>query len=77
LSDLFASLLTTEQVQFRITDSSPGDNVLDFTQGVDGGLINVGSPPVVAPTGVPEPGSLALLAAAFGAFAVTRRRKKT
>jgi hypothetical protein len=80
LSNFFSTLVSTEQVAYRITDVDPGDNVLDFTQGVDGGLVDVGSPPVVTPppTGgsAPEPSALALIGLGMAAFGAIRRRRK-
>jgi hypothetical protein len=34
---------------FTLLDADPADNFYDFTQGVDGGLINVGTGPVITP----------------------------
>jgi VCBS repeat-containing protein len=53
LSDFYATLSSGE-VQFQLSDADPFDNYFDFTQGVDGGLINVGQPPNVAPVAKPD-----------------------
>jgi PEP-CTERM motif len=76
LSSIFTTLGSTNQLVFRLRDIDPNDNFFDFTQGVNGGLINVGQGPSV--TEVPEPATLAVfggiaLAGAFG----YRRRKAT
>ncbi len=48
LSSLYTSL-SSGQVKFALNDVDPTDNFYDFTQGIDGGLVNVGQPPVVTP----------------------------
>jgi hypothetical protein len=48
LSSLYTSLSTGE-VKFGLIDVDPTDNFYDFTQGIDGGLVNVGQPPIVTP----------------------------
>jgi hypothetical protein len=61
------------QITYQVNDVDPFDNFYDFTQGVDGGLINVGSAPVVTPS-VPDSGSsLALMAIAIGTIGGARR----
>ncbi len=61
---------------FVWTDSQLDGNFLDFTQGVDGSLINVGSGPVVTPpTGtVPLPGTLGLMALGLIGFLGLKRK---
>lgn len=44
LEQLYQSLGTGDVV-FSLADVDPGDNALDFTQGLDSGTIDVGSPP--------------------------------
>jgi PEP-CTERM motif len=71
------SALADGGLTFVWTDSGLDSNVLDFTQGVDASLINVGTGPVVTPpTGgtVPVPGSLALLG--LGLFGLCRMSRK-
>jgi PEP-CTERM motif len=49
LASVFSGITSTQQVVFRLSDLSPGDNFYDFTRGVAGGLINVGAAPNVSP----------------------------
>ncbi len=54
LANLYTSLLATNSLAFTLSDLSPNDNYYDFTQGVDGSLINVGlgvtvTPPATGP----------------------------
>ena len=83
LGNLFASL-GDGTLNFSLTDPDPGDNYYDFTQGVDGGLINVGTGPIVTPPppmgAVPEPATWAMMLTGFfglGAVLRTRRREDT
>jgi hypothetical protein len=74
LSSLFASL-SSGQVVYQINDVDPGENFYDFTQGIDSGLINIGTGPVVQPpsTAIPTP---ALLPGLLGlGLGMLRKRK--
>ncbi len=73
LGALYASL-AGGSITYSLSDVDPFDNFYDFTQGVDGGLINVGTPPVVLP-GTPEPGTWALLIVGFGLVGTSLRRR--
>ena len=77
LASFYASL-STGSIQFRLNDVDPYDNYYDFTQGVDGGLINVGQGPVVTPPpgAVPEPATWLMLILGFGAVGATLRRRQ-
>jgi hypothetical protein len=76
LAALFGSL-SGGTVAYRLVDVDPGDQFFDFTQGIDGGLINVGSGPVVQPpTGaVPEPATWAMMILGFGLVGASMRRR--
>lgn len=75
LGNIFGSLVSDQQLTFQISDLDPYDNFYDFTQGIDGGLINVGQGPVVTPpTGVPEPSELGLMALGIGLIGLLSRR---
>ena len=50
LAALHRSLLDTGAVRFQLADDDPFDNLFDFTQGVDAGLIDVGRLPSLPPT---------------------------
>lgn len=79
LASLYTSLSSTGQIVYSLLDDDSGDNHYDFTRGVDGGLINVGQPPVVQPptnTAVPEPvtAGLSLMSLLAVSLAASRRR---
>lgn len=80
LSSIFASL-AGGTIVYGYEDSDPGDQFLDFTQGVDGSLIDINVPPVVVPPTigvVPEPSTYALMATGLlGLAGVARRRRNT
>jgi PEP-CTERM motif len=74
---LLASLFTNlgdGSLVYSLDDVDPFDNFYDFTQGVAGGLVNVGQPPVVNP-GIPEPSTWAMLIAGFGLVGGMMRRR--
>jgi hypothetical protein len=76
LSGLFSSLSSSGEVVYKINDLSPNDNFYDFTQGIDSGLINIGTGPVVIPSSnsVPTP---ALLPGLVGLGLGVLRKRKT
>lgn len=87
LGSVFASLSSTGAAAFAVTDVDPGENFFDFTQGLDGSVIDIGTGPVVTPpTGgpttpptmapVPLPAGLPLILTALGALGLARRRRK-
>ncbi len=75
LSSLFTAL-GSGSLAYSLSDVDPFDNFYDFTQGVDGGLINVGTGPIVNP-GVPEPATWAMLIAGFGLVGGAMRRRQS
>ena len=76
LGSIFAGLTANGSLAYTLLDADANDNFFDFTQGVDGGLINVGSGPVVTPPGaVPEPATWAMMLAGFGAMGFAMRRR--
>src|SRR5262249_50079715 len=51
LAPFFARLTSTGTLTYQLRDVDPFDNFFDFTQGLDGGLVDVGRPP--APVNAP------------------------
>lgn len=77
LASLYSSL-SGGSLAFNLFDLDPADNFYDFTQGVDGSLINVGQGPVVTPPGgVPEPATWAMMLLGFGAVGTAIRRRRS
>lgn len=78
LSSVFSSL-ATGKIVFGFLDKDPGDQFLDFTQGIDKSLINVGSGPVVVPptpSAVPENDIYAMMLAGLGLVGFAARRRQ-
>lgn len=80
-SSLLASLfgtLSSGSVSFGLSDVDPFDNFFDFTQGIDGGLINVGTGPVVTPPigSVPEASTWAMMILGLVAAGSAMRRSR-
>lgn len=70
LAAIFTSL-STGSIAFGVLDNDPGDQFYDFTRGVAGGLINVGTGPTV----VPAPATMLLVGSSLLALGLTRRRR--
>lgn len=73
LLGVYNSLIATNEAIFALDDVDPDDNFFDFTQGVDGGLINVGQGPQV----VSEAGALGLFGLGLVGLGLATRRRKT
>ncbi len=76
LSELFNSIVSTEELVFTLNDIDPSDNFCDFTRGIDGSLLDIGTDAILTP--IPEPSTYALMLGGLGlvGFMAARRRKK-
>jgi hypothetical protein len=72
----FYNTLSSGQVLYQLYDKDPGDQYLDFKQGIAASQLNVSQAPVVAPPEqtVPEPTTILGSVMALGAFSAARRR---
>lgn len=73
----FYNTLSSGQVLYQLNDKDPGDQYLDFKQGIAASQLNVSQAPVVAPPeqAVPEPTTILGSVMALGAFSAARRRQ--
>jgi hypothetical protein len=80
LANIFNSLVSQQQITFTLFDRDPTDNFFDFTQGINGSLLNVGQGPIVSGPGpavdAPEPASYLLFGAGILAAAGYRRWRR-
>src|SRR5262249_13451796 len=76
LASLFASIVSTQQIQFGVFDND--FNIIqfyDFAQGVDGSLTDVGQPPTVVAI-TPEPTSVVVFGTVLAACAGAAWRRR-
>jgi hypothetical protein len=76
LTQLFDTILNTQQVAYQINDSTPFDNFYDFRQGIDTNLVSIATGPAVQSNPVPEPFTIVGTLAAGGIGVVLRRKSK-
>ena len=75
---LFFATLSGGSIAYQLNDTDPGDQYYDFTQGIDGSLINVGQGPNVTPgTGaVPESATWMMMIFGFGMAGAAMRYQR-
>ena len=72
LANVYSSLVSTEQAIYQLNDVDPSDNFFDFTQGLDGSLVDVGAGPEVV---VPEPGMAIIFGLGIAGLGFARRKR--
>lgn len=75
LNAVFAALSASGELTFGLVTTSGAEQFFDFTDGLDGSIIDSGSGPVVA--AIPLPGAAALLIPVLGFAGAVRARRKT
>lgn len=76
LATIFTIMTSLGQITFQLQDDDPTDNYFDFTQGVDGSLIDVGQgPSTVGPTPEEAPEAAPVAKAAAPVVAPVEKKK--